>query len=250
MAGMLLLWLIQMRTRSAGVVDVGWAAVLGSLAVLYAVLGDGWLPRRSLLAVCGCLWGYRLALHLLRDRVLGKPIEGRYVALRQRWAAHINVASLFIYQAQAIAASALSLPFLFIAFNPEPSWMIFDAIGLLLLMIGIVGEYVADRQLNHWKSDPDNRDKTCQSGIWRYSRHPNYFFEWIIGCGFAVLAIGTPQGWIALIAPLSILYLILRVTGIPPAEAQALRSRGNDHRRYQQATSLFFAWAPRKETRS
>ena len=97
-----------------------------------------------------------------------------------------------------------------------------------------------------FKEDPANRGKTCRAGLWRYSRHPNYFFEWVLWCGMATLALGTPLGWLAYLSPALILYFILKITGIPPTEAQSLKSRGDDYRRYQQETSAFFPWFPKE----
>lgn len=241
------LWLVQLRTRNAGIVDFGWAVVLGSLALFYAVKGPGWEVRRGLTAAVGGLWGYRLALHLWRGRVWKQPEEGRYMTLRRQWASPLDLSFLVFFEAQAVLAVILSLPFLLAVFNRTPDWMWSDVLGMLVWTVGWVGESIADRQLEKWKADPSNRGRTCRRGLWKFSRHPNYFFEWIIWCGFAVLASGTPGGWIAFLSPLALLVLILRVTGIPPTEAQALKSRGEDYRKYQRTTSAFFPWFPRKE---
>ncbi len=117
-----------------------------------------------------------------------------------------------------------------------------------LWMFAVLGESLADRQLAAWRSDPDNRGRTCRAGLWRYSRHPNYFCEWLIWCAFATIASAAPLGWLAWMAPGVMLFLILKVTGIPPTEARALRSRGDDYRRYQQSTSAFFPWPPKQES--
>jgi steroid 5-alpha reductase family enzyme len=241
------LWLLQRRTGNAGVVDVGWAAVTGALAVLYGALGDGELPRRLLLAVLGAAWGWRLAWHLGRDRVWKQPEEGRYVTLRRQWSPHADRAFFFFYQMQALAAVALSLPFALAAQAtaafPAPS----DLAALALVVVGVAGETIADRQLLAFKRDPASRGRTCRAGLWRYSRHPNYFFEWILWCGFGALAFAAPWGWAGLAAPLLILYFVVFVTGIPPTEAQALASRGEDYRAYQRTTSAFVPWPPRAD---
>ena len=245
---MLALWLLQRRTGNAGVVDVGWAGVTGALAVLCAVMGDGDPTRRLVLGLLGAAWGGRLAWHPLRDRVLGRPEEGRYVTLRRQWSPHADRAFFVFYQAQALAAVALSLPFALAASAnvrfPGPG----DLVAAILVVIGVVGETVADRQLAAFKRDPAGRGRTCRRGLWRYSRHPNYFFEWILWCGFGCLGLTGPWGWTGLLAPAIILYSILCVTGIPPTEAQALATRGEDYRRYQRTTSPFIPWPPRKES--
>jgi steroid 5-alpha reductase family enzyme len=111
--------------------------------------------------------------------------------------------------------------------------------------VGLPGEAVADAQLARCKRDPSRRGRTCREGLWRYSRHPNYFFEWVIWVGFFVVALGSPWGWTTVIAPALMLHLLLHVTGIPAAEAASLRSRGDEFRHYQQTTSAFVPWPPR-----
>jgi steroid 5-alpha reductase family enzyme len=244
---MLALWLIQLRTRNAGIVDVGWAGITGGLAVLYAVLADGAPPRRLLLGLLGALWGGRLALYLWRDRIRHRPEEGRYLTLRARWSPHADRAFFIFFQAQALAALALSLPFALAAIASADVPLTSDLVGLLLVVVGVAGESIADRQLERFKRRPESRGRTCREGLWRYSRHPNYFFEWILWCGFGVLGLAGPWGWLGLIAPLIILGSILFVTGIPPTEAQALASRGQDYRQYQRTTSPFVPWPPRRQ---
>jgi steroid 5-alpha reductase family enzyme len=242
---MFALWLVQRRTRNAGVVDVGWAAITGALAVVYAAVGDGEPARRVLLAVLGGAWGGRLAWYLLRDRVWGQPEEGRYVTLRERWSPHADRAFFIFFQAQALAAVGLSIPFALAAVATADVPAATDLLALALVAIGTVGETVADRQLAAFKRDPASRGRTCRRGLWRYSRHPNYFFEWVLWCGFGCLGLVGPWGWLGLVAPAIILFSILFVTGIPPTEAQALASRGDDYRRYQRTTSPFVPWPPR-----
>jgi steroid 5-alpha reductase family enzyme len=113
-------------------------------------------------------------------------------------------------------------------------------------LAAITGEALADAQLAAFKRDAANRGRVCEAGLWRYSRHPNYFFEWLIWVAYFVFAVGSPWGWVALIGPASILYLLLRVTGIPMTEEQSLRSRGDAYRRYQRTTSAFIPWLPKK----
>lgn len=241
---MVVLWLIQRRTGNAGLVDVGWAGVTGALALLYALLADGDPVRRTVLALLGVLWGGRLALYLFRDRIHGKPEEGRYVTLRRQWSPHADRAFFIFYQAQALAALVLSVPFALGALSPVAFGAPVDLAALALVLIGVAGESLADRQLERFKQDPASRGRTCREGLWRYSRHPNYFFEWVLWCGFGLLAWTGPWGAVGLVGPVLILYSILFVTGIPPTEKQAVASRGDDYRDYQETTSPFFPWPP------
>lgn len=244
---MIVLWTIQLRTRNAGIVDLGWAGVTGGLAVWHAFGGDGVEERRLLAGILGAVWGGRLAWHLFRDRIQGQPEEGRYVTLRKNWSPHADRAFFVFFQAQALAAVALSLPFALAAVAARPFPATADWIGLALVVVGVIGETTADRQLLAFKADPAHRGKTCRRGLWSWSRHPNYFFEWILWCGFGAFGLAAPYGWIGLAAPALILYTVLFVTGIPPTEAQALLSRGEDYRRYQRTTSPFVPWPPRPD---
>jgi steroid 5-alpha reductase family enzyme len=239
------LWVWHRRIGNAGVVDVGWSLSLPLLAVLYAAAGPGYLPRRLLVAGMVVVWGSRLATYLLRDRVLGRPEDSRYADLRRRNSPAAALAFFPFFQAQALAAVLLSLPMLLAAFNQDARILPLEIAAVLLWSVALTGESIADRQLERFKARQESRGRTCRDGLWRYSRHPNYFFEWLVWVAYALFALGSPWGWLALTAPALMLYLLFRVTGIPATEAQALRSRGDDYRQYQATTSAFVPWFPR-----
>lgn len=240
---MLVAWLRQRRTRNANVVDVAWTANLGALAVFYASTGGAPWPRALLLVALVGVWSARLTTHLVRTRIVGEAEEdGRYRDLRGRW----GQATFFVFfQAQALLDVVLSVPFLLVARHAASAVHPLEIVGAAVWAVGIVGEAIADRQLDRFRSRPENRGRTCRTGLWRYSRHPNYFFEWVIWCGFAFVALAAPWGWVGLAAPALILVSILKVTGIPPTEARALATRGDDYRDYQRTTSAFVPWFPR-----
>ena len=126
--------------------------------------------------------------------------------------------------------------------RPAP-WQLAVAAAIWLVSVG--GESLADAQLARFRADPANRGKTCRSGLWRYSRHPNYFFEWLHWCAYAVAAIGAPLAWLGWLGPV-VMYLFLRyISGIPFTEQQALRTRGDDYRDYQRSTPMLFPWFPK-----
>ena len=129
--------------------------------------------------------------------------------------------------------------------NTAPAFSIWEWCGLALYVLAIGGEWMADRQLTRFRNDPDNRGRTCRTGLWRYSRHPNYFFESLHWWAYVVMAIGLPSWWLTLIAPVLMTISLLFVSGIPLAEAQALASRGDDYRDYQRRTSPFIPWFPK-----
>jgi steroid 5-alpha reductase family enzyme len=244
-AVMFVLWLVQIRTGDAGVVDVGWAACLGFSAAFCALSGDGDPYRRLIIGGIGAIWGMRLAVHLLLDRVLQGPEDGRYRMMRERLGHRTQPVLLLFFDAQALLVVILSAPFVLAAGDPRTGPALLDWIGLGVWLVGMVGESVADAQLKAFKRRPDSVGRVCDVGLWRYSRHPNYFFEWLMWIGYATVASAAPAGWLAWSAPALILLFVLKVTGIPPTEARALRSRPEAYRRYQQTTSAFFPWFPR-----
>lgn len=235
-------WLWQRRHDNAGIVDVLWATGLAGAALLLAGLGNGAAWPRLLLAVCGGGWGIRLAWHLLQ-RVRGEPEDGRYRQLRRHW--HGNQWKfLGFFQFQALLILLFALPFVVVAGNTATRsvWL---AVGVLIWLSSLVGETLADRQLAAFRADPANRGRTCRNGLWRYSRHPNYFFEWLHWFTYLALAVGSPLFLLALAGPI-VMYVFLRwVSGIPFTEAQALRSRGDDYRAYQRSTPMLIPWFPK-----
>jgi len=239
-------WLWQRRRRNAGIVDVLWAAGLGLAALLMAVTGPGaWLPR-ALLALLGCAWSWRLAWHLWH-RVSNEAEDGRYRHLRAHW--HDSQLKFFaFFQAQALLVLLFALPFVAVAANPSSRFSVWTMSAVVLWIASVVLEALADRQLAAFRADPSHRGKTCRVGLWRYSRHPNYFFEWLHWFSYVALAVGSPIGWLAWCGPL-VMYVFLRwISGVPYTEAQALRTRGDDYRAYQRSTPMFFPWFPRPDT--
>jgi steroid 5-alpha reductase family enzyme len=245
---MFVLWLIHFPMRNAAIVDAGWSGGLALLGILYASLGNGLAERRWLIGAMAALWGFRLAIHLLSDRILGHPEEGRYQQLRLQWRTNIAFKFLLFFEFQALLCIVLATPFYLAAQNTAPALGVLEYTAAALWLAATAAESLADRQLAAFKRDPANRGKTCRNGLWNWSRHPNYFFEWLIWVAFALFALPATLGWVGLLSPALMLYFLLRVTGIPATEAQALRTRGEDYRRYQQTTSAFFPLPPKRAT--
>ena len=197
---MFVLWLIHLLIHNAAIVDVGWAAGLGILGLFYAVVGPGYAARKWAMASMAGFWGLRLAAHLLFTRVIGQPEEGRYVQLRKEWKTNLPLRFLFFFEFQALLDVVLSLPFLLACLNTRAPLGVLEKLGAGIWLLAILGEAVADQQLNVFKKNPANKGKTFRAGLWRYSRHPNYFFEWLIWVGYAVFAIGSPWGWLGLLS--------------------------------------------------
>jgi len=242
-----LFYRLARRINNYGIVDIVWSYAFVALALFYALLAPGWPLRRALIGGMAALWSLRLGTHLYR-RVMGHhPVEdGRYVQLRKDWAANFGPKMFGFFQLQAASVVLLGSAFFVVCLNPAPRLHPLEVAGAILWLLALTGEALADAQLDTFKRAPANRGRVCAAGLWRYSRHPNYFFEWLIWVAYFVFALASPHGWVALIGPASILYLLLRVTGIPLTEEQALRSKGDAYRRYQQATSAFLPWFPRK----
>jgi len=237
---MLALWEVQRRTRNAGIVDVAWAfgtAVVGAWFALAAHDGDP--ARRLVVAAMAGAWGVRLGAHLAR-RVLSEAEDGRYRAMRESLGARVQPVMLGFFQIQALWAVLFALPMWAAAASPAPALAWTDLAGVAVFVAAMAGEAIADRQLARFRADPANRGGVCDAGLWRYSRHPNYFFEWIHWFAYVLLGLGSPLWWVT-VAGVAVMYVFLtRITGIPHTEAQALRSRGEAYRRYQRTTSAFF----------
>jgi steroid 5-alpha reductase family enzyme len=240
------LWLVQRARTDASLVDAGWAAALGMSAILLAALVGGPPGRRLLVAALAGGWSLRLALHLYLDRVRGKPEDGRYRKLRAAWGEAAQRNFLLFFQAQALLVAILSVPYVLALTNPSPSPAA-AGLGAGLVLVSVLGETAADRTLAAFRAEPGNRGRTCREGLWRYSRHPNYFFEWLHWWAWAALAWGSPLFAVSLGGPALMLFFLFKVTGIPPTEARALETRGDDYRAYQRTTSVFVPWFPRSE---
>jgi steroid 5-alpha reductase family enzyme len=243
---MLVLWLIHFAIRNASIVDPGWAACLALIAVIYALKGEGYSQRTWLLTAMVVIWGLRLSLYLLFTRVIGHPEEGRYVELRRKWGSNIGLKFLVFFEAQALLAGILSLPFALVMRDAAPGLWWFEYTGAALWVIAFLGETFADFQLLGFKRNPANKGQVCNVGLWRYSRHPNYFFEWLIWMAYAVYAFPSPLGPLALLMPITMLFFLFKLTGIPATEEQSIRSRGDKYRAYQRTTSAFVPWFPRR----
>lgn len=239
-------WLYQRRTRNAGIVDVLWSASMAAAAIFYALTGSGAFLPRLLVGAMGAIWGVRLALHVLH-RVRTEDEDGRYAFLRQHWNGSQGKFLMF-FLAQALFTAVFSLPFWIAAHNPVDEITVWTILAVLTWIIALGGEWIADNQLAAHRADPTMKGKTCRRGLWKYSRHPNYFFEWLHWFAYVFLAIGAGAGWVvaSLVGPALMLGMLSWITGIPYTEAQALRSRGDDYRQYQRTTSVLIPWFPRK----
>ncbi len=245
MALMTGLWLWQLKSRRADWVDMAWAASIGLLAVAYAIFGDGALEKRVLVALVAGTWSFRLAYHLA-VRLAGHDDEdGRYQAMREAFGEKAGPYFFLFFMGQALIAWLFALPAWVVSNDPDGTLTIWVGLGVAVWLLSLVGESIADRQLAAFRSNPDNAGQVCKTGLWRYSRHPNYFFEWLHWFSYPLIALGAPGQWLTWLGPVLMLLFLYRITGIPYTEKQSLKSRGDAYRAYQQSTSAFIPWPPR-----
>ena len=236
-----LVWAICVRIGNYGYLDVAWSLSIAVLAPMYAILGHGDPGRRVAFAIVGAAWSLRLGIYLAVRVTRHHPVEDkRYSTLRKKWPGPARF--LFFFELQALIAVMFSLPFLLASGDSRVHFSTWDLVGLLIAAAATGGEALADWQAQRFKSDPRHRGAIVDVGLWRYSRHPNYFFESIVWWGFFIAALGSPWGWITVVCPVMMLYLLLNVTGIPLTEKHSLESRGEAYRRYQRTTSRFVPW--------
>jgi steroid 5-alpha reductase family enzyme len=243
---MLGVWLRQRSTNSMTIVDVAWTVGCTVAPIMLLVFGPGDDMRRLLAAILVALWGGRL-LWLLWPR-LGEAEDSRYAGFRAQIGDQWNIWALKFCLFQGILIGFFSLSSAFISVSDTPLFasergQILDGAAVVFFVVGWFFAWLADQQLHAHRSS-DQSHLVCERGLWAWSRHPNYFGEWLSQIGLALLA--WPLGWWWLIVPIGELLLIYFITGIPPAERQAVARRGDAYRDYQKRVSAFFPFPPQK----
>jgi len=242
-------WMVQQRTGNSGWVDTIWTFSLGLVgagSALWPVAGAAPNARQWLVAGLVAIWSLRLGTHIA-IRTAGITDDPRYAAFAREWGVDSPRRMFIFLQNQGFGSIPLVFAIFVAARLPEDALRLQDYLGALILLAGIAGEAVADAQLKRFREDPANKGRVCDVGLWRWSRHPNYFFEWFGWLAYPVIALsaGYLWGWATLLAPVFMYWILVYVTGIPPLEAQMLRSRGERYRHYQLRTSQFFPLPPR-----
>lgn len=237
-------WVWQQSSENAGMIDPIWAFSLGAIALFYGVTGNGDPLARALVAIGGGIWGARLGWHLWR-RNAGKPEDPRYHRFREQWGADAGRKMFWFLELQTVISIVLSLAFAVPAWRssaPSAAWV---AIAALIWFASVGGEAIADSQLRHFVADPANRGKVCRVGLWRYSRHPNYFFECLHWVAYIALSVGSPWIWLTLIPPVLMAWLLMKLSGVPMLEAHLVHSRPG-YAEYMRETSALIPWPPRR----
>ena len=241
-------WIVQQRTGNSGWVDTIWTFALGlvgAAGALWPVAGTAPNARQWLVAALVAIWSLRLGLHIA-VRTAGIADDPRYAAFAREWGGDSPRRMFVFLQNQGFGSIPLVFSIFVAAHFPHAMLRPQDFLAALILLSGIAGEALADAQLKRFRQRPANQGRVCDVGLWRWSRHPNYFFQWFGWLAYPVIAIDPsyPWGFAALLAPVFMYWILNYVTGIPPLEAQMLRSRGDRYRDYQSRTSPFFPWLP------
>ncbi len=244
-AAMSLLWLISLRLRDASIVDVFWGAGFAILAIAYAVMTDGLFARQALLVSLVVAWGTRLALHIFR-RSLGKPEDPRYAAWRAAGGKSFWWTSYFkVFLLQGGLMWLIAMPLLVAEVSPTPERLtVLDGLGAAVWTIGFLFESVGDAQLSRFKADPANRGQVLQTGLWRYTRHPNYFGDAVVWWGYFLIALAVPGGAWTIFSPVLMTFLLMRVSGVTLLE-EGLRESKPGYAEYVTRTSAFIPRRPR-----
>jgi steroid 5-alpha reductase family enzyme len=240
-----LAWLLSLRLRDASIADVCWGLGFALLAWLYCLLSPALTGRSWLVAVLVTLWGSRLSLHIFRrNRHTGE--DRRYQAMRHAHRRSFWWRSLFtVFWLQGTILWFVALPVLVAVRAAQPSALtVVDAFGVLLFAIGLGFEVVGDYQLERFKAHPANRGHVLDRGLWRYTRHPNYFGDATLWWGVFVIACAAPYGWLTVMSPVLMSFLLMRVSGVTLLE-DGLKASRPGYRAYIARTPALVPWFPR-----
>jgi steroid 5-alpha reductase family enzyme len=244
-------WYAQHRTRNAGWVDAFWSfgtGLTGAACALAPMPGDGWHApgvRAWLVALLALLWSGRLGFYIARRTAGGAREDARYARFRAEWGGTFEPRLFGLLMIQAFVASLLAICVMLAARNPQ-GFRALDAAAALLLAGAVWGEAIADAQMHRFRRTAGH-GQVCDMGLWAWSRHPNYFFECLAWCAYPLFAFNPswPWGLAAWAGPAAMVWLLTRVSGIPPLEREMLESRGNAYRTYQASVSAFVPLPPR-----
>ncbi|WP_420639975.1 DUF1295 domain-containing protein [Candidatus Poriferisocius sp.] len=241
---MLVVWVISVAIRNAGIIDILWGFGFVVVAWVSLLVSDGHGVRAAFLVAMATIWGLRLAVHLA-VRNIGAEEDFRYQAMRRRGGDRFWITSLVrVFALQGAAMWVMSLPLLIGISQSDRGWVVLWFVGAAVFLVGFGFEAVGDWQLTRFKADPANAGKLMDRGLWRYSRHPNYFGDATAWWGIGLVAASTPVGLIGLVAPVLITWLLMRVSGVPLLEHRLNKHRPG-YQEYVERTSAFVPRPPR-----
>lgn len=242
----ILTWLYAIKIKNFSIIDSVWSYSFFIHATIFYFLGDGFWIRKLILSLMLGIWSLRLGTYLTKRIYQHHPLEdSRYLGLRAEYGENFKFRFFLFFLMQAFSVSLLTFPFIHSYQNKINSINNYEILGASLWFFSLIGESIADKQIHTFRINPKNHGEVCNIGLWKYSRHPNYFFESLIWWGYFLTLMGTDHLWWGIYSPLIILFLLLKVTGVPPSEVQSLKSRGEKYRRYQEKTSMFIPWFPK-----
>ena len=245
LALMTLLWLLSLRLKNSSIVDIFWGTGFVLAAWLYFILTpDGFLLRKLLIAGLVTIWGLRLSIHIL-NRNWGKPEDFRYQKWRGEAGSKWWWQSYFrVFLLQGVLLWIISAPLLAAQFYPLPDrWTALDLLGVIVWLVGFFFEAVGDFQLARFRSQPENKGKVMNRGVWRFTRHPNYFGDSAQWWGYYLIA-AAAGGWWSIFSPILMTLFLLRVSGVVLLE-KTMQSRPG-YQEYIETTSAFIPWFPKK----
>lgn len=241
-------WLISLPLKNSSIVDIFWGPGFALVGwVYFAMTPDGFTPRKLLLMALVTIWGLRLGIHIgLRN--LGKQEDYRYANWRKEagaswwWRSYLKVFLL-----QGAIMWVIAMPLAVAQFVPEPTYLtIFDFAGIAVWLVGFAFESIGDMQLAHFKADPANKGKVLNTGLWQYTRHPNYFGDAVVWWGHFLLALSVPLGFLTIFSPIIMTTLLMRVSGVALLE-QNLKKTKPEYAEYVRNTNAFFPGLPRNK---
>jgi steroid 5-alpha reductase family enzyme len=238
-------WMLSLRLQDASVADIFWGLGFVMLAWLYCLLSPTLTQRSWLVAALIPLWGTRLSAHIFH-RHHGSREDPRYQAMRASHGQAFWWRSLFtVFWLQGAILWFVALPLLFAVRATQPAALtVVDGLGLLLFAAGFGFEVVGDYQLERFRAEPGNRGTVLDGGLWRYTRHPNYFGDATMWWGMYAIAASTPSGWLTVLSPILMTWLLMRVSGVTLLE-EGLKASRPGYRAYIARTTAFFPWFPR-----
>lgn len=242
---MLTVWAISLVMRDASIVDIAWGSGFVLVAWVTFWLSDGNSTRSLLLTVLATIWGLRLSIYLAK-RNLGHGEDFRYQAMRRKYGARFAIVSLYtVFGLQGLLMFVVSLPVQLGQVQTEPGFGVIGGLGVLVWGVGIYFEAVGDAQLARFKRDPANKGLVMDQGLWRYTRHPNYFGDSCVWWGLGLIAAETSNGVYGLIGPVVMTILLVKVSGVAMLDRSLLK-RKPGYENYVATTSAFFPRPPRR----
>lgn len=244
--GYMNLWFVlSLIKKRADIVDVAWGLGFVIIALVTYLQRDVFSPRALLVLALVSLWGLRLGWHI-HHRNHGKPEDFRYRQWREEWGQSFTLRSYFqVYLLQGFLMVLVASSVIWVqALSPAGPLTLLDYLGLAIWSLGFYFEAVGDYQLAQFKKDPAHKGKIIQTGLWQYTRHPNYFGEVVVWWGIYLIALSVPYGVLSILAPVTISFFILNISGVPMLEAKYV---GNpEFEAYKQRTNAFWPWFPKK----